>query len=219
MLVPQEPIPEGRPTLRPLDETQPSSSGKVRRLGAWRVAGDLPASFRYAAQGLVYGFRSQRNFRIHVVTGVCVFGLGLWLQLPLPQLAVLVLTVAAIPVALPTVLSVTMAVGARILSKHQAIVSRSASIEELAGRDVLCSDKAGTLTPNKLTLVYTIIITIRRMKLVIMITVKKMKQQPRQKQRREPRLRQRLGPRLAQRLGPRLRQKRRLQKQRRQILR
>jgi H+-transporting ATPase len=64
----------------------------------------------------------------------------------------LVLTVAAIPVALPTVLSVTMAVGARILSGKQAIVSRLASIEELAGADVLCSDKTGTLTQNQLTL-------------------------------------------------------------------
>jgi len=64
----------------------------------------------------------------------------------------LVLTVAAVPVALPTVLSVTMAVGARLLSRHQAIVSRLASIEELAGMDVLCSDKTGTLTQNKLTL-------------------------------------------------------------------
>ena len=64
----------------------------------------------------------------------------------------LVLTVAAVPVALPTVLSVTMAVGARKLSRHQAIVSRLASIEELAGMDVLCSDKTGTLTQNKLTL-------------------------------------------------------------------
>ncbi len=64
----------------------------------------------------------------------------------------LVLTVAAVPVALPTVLSVTMAVGARILARSQAIVSRLASIEELAGMDVLCSDKTGTLTQNKLTL-------------------------------------------------------------------
>jgi H+-transporting ATPase len=64
----------------------------------------------------------------------------------------LVLTVAAIPVALPTVLSVTMAVGARVLSKRQAIVSRLAAIEELAGMDILCSDKTGTLTQNKLTL-------------------------------------------------------------------
>ncbi|HVX86557.1 MAG TPA: plasma-membrane proton-efflux P-type ATPase [Phycisphaerae bacterium] len=64
----------------------------------------------------------------------------------------LVLTVAAIPVAMPTVLSVTMAVGARLLARKQAIVSRLAAIEELAGVDVLCSDKTGTLTENKLTL-------------------------------------------------------------------
>jgi H+-transporting ATPase len=64
----------------------------------------------------------------------------------------LVLTVAAIPVAMPAVLSVTMAVGARVLAAKQAIVSRLASVEELAGMDMLCSDKTGTLTQNKLTL-------------------------------------------------------------------
>jgi H+-transporting ATPase len=64
----------------------------------------------------------------------------------------LVLTVAAIPVAMPTVLSVTMAVGSRLLAAKQAIVSRLAAIEELAGMDMLCSDKTGTLTQNKLTL-------------------------------------------------------------------
>ena len=64
----------------------------------------------------------------------------------------LVLTVAAIPVAMPTVLSVTMAAGARLLAKKNAIVSRLVAIEELAGADVLCSDKTGTLTQNKLTL-------------------------------------------------------------------
>jgi len=64
----------------------------------------------------------------------------------------LVLTVAAIPVAMPTVLSVTMAVGARLLARKQAIVSRLVAIEELAGVDVLCADKTGTLTQNKLTL-------------------------------------------------------------------
>ncbi len=64
----------------------------------------------------------------------------------------LVLTVAAIPVAMPTVLSVTMAVGAKLLSAKQAIVRKLASVEEMAGIDVLCSDKTGTLTKNELTL-------------------------------------------------------------------
>ncbi len=64
----------------------------------------------------------------------------------------LVLTVAAIPVAMPTVLSVTMAVGARLLAKKKAIVTRLVAIEELAGVDVLCTDKTGTLTMNQLTI-------------------------------------------------------------------
>jgi H+-transporting ATPase len=64
----------------------------------------------------------------------------------------LVLTVAAIPVAMPTVLSVTMAVGARLLAKKKAIVSKLVAIEELAGVDILCADKTGTLTQNALTL-------------------------------------------------------------------
>ena len=62
----------------------------------------------------------------------------------------LILTVAAIPVALPAVLSVTMAVGAVVLARLKAIVSRLVSIEEMAGMDVLCSDKTGTLTKNEL---------------------------------------------------------------------
>ncbi|MGA7614626.1 MAG: plasma-membrane proton-efflux P-type ATPase [Thermoanaerobaculia bacterium] len=64
----------------------------------------------------------------------------------------LVLTVAAIPVAMPTVLSVTMAVGARLLARKEAVVSKLVAIEELAGVDVLCADKTGTLTQNMLTL-------------------------------------------------------------------
>ncbi|MFZ0641223.1 MAG: plasma-membrane proton-efflux P-type ATPase [Candidatus Acidiferrales bacterium] len=64
----------------------------------------------------------------------------------------LVLLVAAIPVAMPTVLSVTMAVGARLLAKKQVVVTKLSSVEELAGVDILCSDKTGTLTQDKLTL-------------------------------------------------------------------
>ena len=64
----------------------------------------------------------------------------------------LVLVVAAIPAALPAVLSVSMAVGATYLAGKGAIVSKLVSIEEMAGMDVLCSDKTGTITKNELTL-------------------------------------------------------------------
>ena len=64
---------------------------------------------------------------------------------------VLVLLIASIPVALPAVMSVTMAIGAYVLSLQKAIVSRLSAIEELAGVDILCSDKTGTLTMNQLT--------------------------------------------------------------------
>jgi H+-transporting ATPase len=64
----------------------------------------------------------------------------------------LILVVASIPVAMPAVLSVTMAVGAMALTKMKAILSRLESIEEMAGMTILCSDKTGTLTQNKLKL-------------------------------------------------------------------
>lgn len=63
----------------------------------------------------------------------------------------LVLLIGGIPIAMPTVLSVTMAIGSHKLSEQGAITKRITAIEELAGMDILCSDKTGTLTLNKLT--------------------------------------------------------------------
>jgi H+-transporting ATPase len=91
---------------------------------------------------------------IAVVLAVVIFIVALFRHdklLEVLQFA-LVLTIAAVPVAMPAVLSVTMALGARVLAKKEAIVTRLASVEEMAGIDVLCSDKTGTLTQNKLTM-------------------------------------------------------------------
>jgi H+-transporting ATPase len=64
----------------------------------------------------------------------------------------LVVTIASIPVALPAVLSVTMAVGARYLARHEAVVSHLPAVEEMSGVDVLCADKTGTITKNELAI-------------------------------------------------------------------
>ncbi|KAJ7094405.1 hypothetical protein C8R44DRAFT_645477 [Mycena epipterygia] len=72
---------------------------------------------------------------------------------------ILVLLIGGIPIAMPTVLSVTLAVGAQQLAKHKAIVTRITAIEELAGVTILCSDKTGTLTTNKLTVDLQTILT------------------------------------------------------------
>lgn len=62
----------------------------------------------------------------------------------------LILVVAAIPAALPAVMTVTMTVGATALAKKGAIVSRLTAIEEMAGMDILYSDKTGTITQNSI---------------------------------------------------------------------
>ncbi len=81
---------------------------------------------------------------------------------------VLILLVASIPVAMPAVFSITMALGALALSKEKAIVSRLAAIEEMAGVDILCSDKTGTLTKNQLTLGEPILIAAKQAQEVVL---------------------------------------------------
>jgi len=96
------------------------------------------------------------DFLIFIAVGLSIILIVVELHRKLPVLDlvefVLILVVASIPVAMPAVLSVTMALGALVLSKMKAIVSRLQAIEEMAGIDVLCSDKTGTLTMNQLTM-------------------------------------------------------------------
>jgi H+-transporting ATPase len=95
------------------------------------------------------------NYLIVIAVGLAVVILGVAAIRHDPILEVLqfalVLTIAAVPVAMPAVLSVTMALGSKVLAAKQAIVTKLTSIEEVAGIDILCSDKTGTLTQSKLT--------------------------------------------------------------------
>ncbi len=112
------------------------------------------------------------NFLIFLAIALSIILIIVELARGLPFLEliafVLVVVVASIPVAMPAVLSVTMALGALSLSKLKAIVSKLTAIEEMAGVDILCSDKTGTLTQNKLTLGDTALFTARDAQEVIL---------------------------------------------------
>ncbi len=143
-------------------------SGSIVRMGEMRAAVITTGMNTYFGRTarLVQSAQSRSHFQeavlkignFLIITTLGLVALILVVALlrhdPLVQtlLFALVLTVAAIPVALPAVLSVTMAVGASRLARMRAIVSRLVSIEEMAGMDVLCCDKTGTLTKNELVL-------------------------------------------------------------------
>jgi H+-transporting ATPase len=105
--------------------------------------------FQKAVLRIGYFLMAGTAVLVLVVVVVGLLGGQSWTNV---LLYALILTVAGIPVALPAVLSVTMAVGAGRLATRKAIVSRLAAMEELAGVKLLFTDKTGTLTVNELRL-------------------------------------------------------------------
>ena len=156
---------ESLPVTKRADD--PCYTGSVAKRG--EMTGVVTATgldtFFGRTTALVEGAGAPSHFQqavLRIGDYLIALSLGLVAILVLAQLArgapalelvqfALILTVAAIPVAMPAVLSVTMAIGARSLAAERAIVTRLESIEEMAGVDVVCSDKTGTLTRNELT--------------------------------------------------------------------
>ena len=73
-----------------------SRATKPRRRSSWKIAKDLPTSFYYAFQGIIYGFLSQRNFRIQVVLGIVSLGLGMALKLAEIKILMIIFTIALV---------------------------------------------------------------------------------------------------------------------------
>ena len=85
-----------------------------------------------------------------LVAGVLVYALAAGLPAGDVLPFALILLVASVPVALPATFTVATALGAMELAREGVLVTRLAAIEEAAGMDVLCSDKTGTITQNRL---------------------------------------------------------------------
>nr|AAK31799.2 plasma membrane H+ ATPase [Lilium longiflorum] len=152
-------------TKNPGDEVFSGSTCKQGEIEAIVIATGVHTFFGKAAH-LVDSTNNVGHFQI-VLTAIgnfciCSIALGMLVEVvvmyPIQHRKyregidnLLVLLIGGIPIAMPTVLSVTMAIGSHRLSEQGAITKRMTAIEEMAGMDVLCSDKTGTLTLNKLT--------------------------------------------------------------------
>ncbi|XP_010431653.1 PREDICTED: ATPase 9, plasma membrane-type-like [Camelina sativa] len=152
-------------TKNPGQEVYSGSTCKQGEIEAVVIATGVHTFFGKAAH-LVDSTNQEGHFQ-KVLTAIgnfciCSIGIGMIIEIvvmyPIQHRAyrdgidnLLVLLIGGIPIAMPTVLSVTMAIGSHRLSQQGAITKRMTAIEEMAGMDVLCSDKTGTLTLNKLT--------------------------------------------------------------------
>ncbi|OIV97254.1 hypothetical protein TanjilG_10788 [Lupinus angustifolius] len=152
-------------TRNPGDQVFSGSTCKQGEIEAIVIATGVHTFFGKAAH-LVDSTNNVGHFQ-KVLTSIgnfciCSIAIGMLVEIivmyPIQQRSyrdgidnLLVLLIGGIPIAMPTVLSVTMAIGSHRLSQQGAITKRMTAIEEMAGMDVLCSDKTGTLTLNKLT--------------------------------------------------------------------
>jgi H+-transporting ATPase len=135
------------------------ATGVVTATGLWTYFGKTAELVQVARPKLHAEETITRVVRWLLLMVVASLGLGMGLALlrgqPPAELAPLtvILLVSAIPVALPTMFTISTALGSLELSRKGAIVTRLDAVEDAASMDVLCVDKTGTITMNQLTLV------------------------------------------------------------------
>lgn len=152
-------------TKNPGDEVYSDSTCKQGEIEAVVIATEVHTFFGKAAH-LVDSTNQVGHFQKVLITignyCICSIAIGIAIEIvvmyPIQHRQyrdginnLLVLLISGIPIAMPTVLSVTMVIGSHKLSLQGAITKRMTAIEEMAALKILCSDKTGTLTLNKLS--------------------------------------------------------------------
>ncbi len=122
--------------------------GKIAALLSGEEEGQTPLQKKLATLGKYLGF---------LAIGICVviFIVGILNNLaPLEIFMTAVsLAVSAIPEGLPAIVTIVLSIGVQRLAKKNAVIRRLPAVETLGGASIICSDKTGTLTQNRMTLV------------------------------------------------------------------
>ena len=124
--------------------------GKIANLLAGEKEVRTPLQNKLAQLGKYLGIVALAACAIIFVVGACV-GLD-WLELFMTAVS---LAVSAIPEGLPAVVTIVLSIGVTRMVKKNAIIKRLPAVETLGSASVICSDKTGTLTQNRMTLVRT----------------------------------------------------------------
>lgn len=120
--------------------------GKIARLIGSQSAPQTPLQRKLGIIGKRLGIGA-------LVICFIIFIMGLFQHIPPLDMFLIAisLAVAAIPEGLPAVVTITLAIGVRRMAAKQAIVRRMPAVETLGGASVICTDKTGTLTQNRMT--------------------------------------------------------------------
>lgn len=138
----------GRGAAIVVETAMNTEMGKIATMLESEEAGETPLQQKLAQLGKYLGF---------LALGICavIFVIGVIDKLPLLDMfmTAVSLAVAAIPEGLPAIVTIVLAIGVQRMVAKNAIIRRLPAVETLGSTSVICSDKTGTLTQNRMTLV------------------------------------------------------------------